>query len=88
MPPSVFDSGGAELAARDLDVESGMDQESGWLPDIWDAHVEQRDSVFPSDVAAVSGEGDNVEKVKVRERPANWDTMSWNQRKQCSRRHK
>ena len=83
-----FESGGKESAVRDLDVEAGVSEESGRLPGIWEVHAGQGEDAVLSDVAAVSGEGDNVEKVKVRERPASWDTMSSSQRKQWSRRHK
>ena len=39
MLPSVFDSSEKESAARDLDVEVGVNEESGRLPGVWDAHA-------------------------------------------------
>jgi len=44
MLPSVFDSSGKELAARDLDVEAaGVSEEGGRLPGIGDAYAGQGD---------------------------------------------
>ena len=41
--PSVFGRGGKELAARDLDVETGVSEERGRLPGIGDAQEGQGD---------------------------------------------
>jgi len=51
--PSVFDRGGKELAARDLDVETGVSEERGRLPDIEVAHEGRSDG----DRAAISSGG-------------------------------
>ena len=71
MLPSVFGRGGKELEARDLDVEAGVSEEGGRIPDIEVAHVGQGDGgkatvasgviVLPQgDVAGSCGELDEV----------------------------
>ena len=58
--PSVFGRGGKELAARDLDVETGVSKERGRLPGIGDAHVGQGDGdrVAVSSVGAAVSDGE------------------------------
>jgi hypothetical protein len=83
--PSVFGRGGKELAARDLDVEAGVNEESGRLPDIEVAHVGQGDGdgaavlrieaeVQRGEISAISGErGGRILLT--------WDEMSPRQRR-------
>ena len=64
--PSVFGRGGKELAARDLDVEAGVSEEGGRIPDIEVAHAGQGDGdrvAVSSVVAAVSdGEAEYLDE--------------------------
>jgi hypothetical protein len=64
--PSVFGRGGKELAARDLDVEAGVSEEGGRIPDIEVAHAGQGDgdgaTVLSEGTAAPGGEAKEADE--------------------------
>ena len=81
--PPVLDSGRKESAARDLDVEAGVSEEGGRIPDIEVAHAGQGDgdgaAVLSEEVRVPDDPEDGAGEWQ--EMPADWGTMTKSQRR-------
>ena len=83
--PSVFGRGGKELAARDLDVEAGVSEEGGRIPDIEVAHAGQGDvgkAAISSDGAEAGSAAEDADESTEK------SAMSATQRRHHRRRYK
>ena len=98
--PSVFDNGRTESAAGDLDVEAGMDEANGRLPNTGGAQAGQGDgdgaavvsegSTKSGGMADWDGESESV-TTAVRlhpDQPENWSSLSKSQQRHWWRQRK